>query len=328
MSGNIRLSFCIPTYNFGEFIGQTLESIIAQATDEVDIVIGDGASTDNTAEVVQRYQAQFPRLSYFNFGQKGGVDLDIAKTVDLACGRYCWLMSADDVLRPGAIARMLAELEFGHAIYLYNRTDCSRDMREMVRRTWLPDGQGDRVFDFSDHEELCAYLESVKGLGALFSYISSIVVDREKWLSVEGNAPFMGTNYAHVHRLFSIAKAGGKVKYIEQSLVKARLFNDSFAANGMAKRFLIDLDGYRLLGEHLFAEKSSLDALKAVMRKEHKWYFLASLRNRVGEKEWQELERRLAYYGYRPSQLYIADKLGTSGMALPLARRIRRVLAK
>lgn len=40
-----RLSICIPTYNFGEFIGETLDSIVCQATDETEIVIVDGAST-------------------------------------------------------------------------------------------------------------------------------------------------------------------------------------------------------------------------------------------------------------------------------------------
>ena len=96
--GDLRLSICVPTYNFGEFIGETLESIIGQQTsDEVEIVVGDGGSTDNTAEVVKRYQAYFPRLTYHNFGKKSGIDLDLSKTVELARGDYCWLMSSDDV---------------------------------------------------------------------------------------------------------------------------------------------------------------------------------------------------------------------------------------
>jgi abequosyltransferase len=76
----IRLSICIPTYNFGDFIGATLESILTQATDEVEVVIGDGGSTDNTAEVVRRYQSRFAHLIYRNFGKRGGVDLDLSKT--------------------------------------------------------------------------------------------------------------------------------------------------------------------------------------------------------------------------------------------------------
>ncbi len=49
------LSICIATYNRAEYIGETLESIIPQVTDEVEIVIVDGASTDNTSSVVKHY---------------------------------------------------------------------------------------------------------------------------------------------------------------------------------------------------------------------------------------------------------------------------------
>jgi predicted GTPase len=39
---DIRLSVCIPTYNFGRFIGETIDSIVRQATEEVEIVVLDG----------------------------------------------------------------------------------------------------------------------------------------------------------------------------------------------------------------------------------------------------------------------------------------------
>ena len=92
MSG-IRLSVCIPTYNFGRFIGETLESIVRQATEEVEIVVLDGGSTDNTTEVVEGFRDAFPRLRYYRQDFKGGIDRDMAKSVELARGEYCWLFS-------------------------------------------------------------------------------------------------------------------------------------------------------------------------------------------------------------------------------------------
>ncbi|NQT72401.1 MAG: glycosyltransferase family 2 protein [Chloroflexi bacterium] len=322
-----RLSICIPTYNFGEFIGQTLQSIIEQAGDEVEIVIGDGASTDNTKDIVSRYQADFPSLTYRNFGRKGGVDLDIAKTVELARGDYCWLMSADDVLKPGAISRILSELQFGHAIYLCNRTDCDRNLVEMAHRCWLSKKYDDSVFDFSDNAVLLEYLKSAQSLGALFSYLSSIIVRREDWESMSNNEIFMGGNYAHAYKLFSIAKNGGKLKYIKESLVSARFYNDSFMSNGVARRFSIDLDGYQLLADHLFSDEAVQDAFKAVIRREHKWYYFAGLANKVTNRdEWDELERKLRSYGYHPAKLYIARKFGTSNRFMAFARYFRRTL--
>lgn len=325
---HIRLSICIPTYNFGDFIGETLESIIGQATEDVEIIIVDGASTDNTSEIVKSYQRYSPQLVYHRLEKKGGIDHDLSKTIELAKGDYCWLMSSDDVLKPGAIQRVLDEIQFGHAIYLCNRTDCDRNLNEIAHRYWLSKKHDDCVFDFSDSSVLLGYLKSAQSLGALFSYISSIIVRRDTWEGVSNNEIVMGSNYAHVYKIFSIAKNGGKVKYIKESLVSARFYNDSFMANGIARRYLIDLNGYQLLADYLFREESVRDAFKSVMRREHKWYFLAGLANKVKNRdEWDELVRKLRSYGYHPAMLYIVGKMGTSKRMMLFARYLRRTLS-
>jgi abequosyltransferase len=103
----IRLSICIPTLNRGCFIGATLESIVSQSTDEVEIVIVDGGSTDNTQQVVENFQQRFRRLRYFrNEADSGssntpspsgaGFDRDCNRAVESAVGEYCWLFTDDD----------------------------------------------------------------------------------------------------------------------------------------------------------------------------------------------------------------------------------------
>jgi abequosyltransferase len=197
----------------------------------------------------------------------------------------------------------------------------------MNTRCWLSDKQGDSTFDFSVVTELKAYLELSNGLGAMFSYISSLIVRRDEWNSINDNQDFLGCNYAHVHRLFSIAKNGGLVKYIKTPLILARHYNDSFMANGMTKRFFIDLDGYEMLMRHLFNDEEVISLARSVMRREHKWYFLIGLRNKVGKAEWRELERRFAAYGYHPAQLLFIRMLGSSNWFMSSARRVRKVLA-
>src|SRR6266571_4898125 len=95
------------TRNRAKFIGPTLESILVQATEEVEIVVLDGASTDNTEEVIRRYQARFPRLRYCRQETNMGIDRDFAKAVDLANGDYCWLFCDDDLFKPGAMRVVL-----------------------------------------------------------------------------------------------------------------------------------------------------------------------------------------------------------------------------
>ena len=82
----IQLSICIATLNRASFLRETLDNILPQTTDGVEVVVVDGASTDNTREVVQQAAARFGRLRYVRLEKKGGVDQDYCKAVELASG--------------------------------------------------------------------------------------------------------------------------------------------------------------------------------------------------------------------------------------------------
>ena len=98
------LSICIATYNRAAYIGVTLDSIISQLTDDVELLVVDGASTDSTEEVLHTYIKKSNRIRYIRLAAKGGVDQDYDKSIEFARGEWCWLFTDDDLLKPGAIA--------------------------------------------------------------------------------------------------------------------------------------------------------------------------------------------------------------------------------
>lgn len=307
----IRLSVCIPTYNFGKFIGQTLTSIIEQATEEVEIVVLDGASTDNTAEVVRSFQNKFPRLTYHCCETKGGIDKDLAATVDLAKGDYCWLMSSDDVLKPGAIKRILKEIELGCDIYLCNRTVCDLDLNPIDNGSWLSREIEDRIYDLSNKSELINYFNASQSIGALFSYISSIIVSHKKWNEATYDDALIGTNYAHVLRLFAI-RNNCDLKYIKEPLVLCRFGNDSFAQQGDVKRFLIDLDGYLALANKLFSDDNETkEAFLRVMKREHPWYRIIKIRAFANDDlSWKSIRDKLLEFHFDKKIVNLASVVG------------------
>ena len=63
-SAEIKLSICIPTLNRGSLIGRTLESIISQATEQIEVLVVDGGSNDQTKEIVNKFREVFPALRY------------------------------------------------------------------------------------------------------------------------------------------------------------------------------------------------------------------------------------------------------------------------
>jgi abequosyltransferase len=309
---DIKLSICIPTYNFGKYIGQTLDSILIQRRDDIEIVIGDGDSTDNTEEIVNDYSSRFPNIKYYKFEKKGGIDLDLVKTIEMAKGEYCWLLSSDDVLDVGAIAKVIKEIRLGCSIYLCNRFECDEKLKNSSAQFWLAKKVKDRTFHFSRHGELLSYLMASQSLGALFSFMSAIIVKRSTWLGSENAQSLMGSNYAHVHRIFSIALKGGSLRYIQEPLILARFGNDSFMEHGLARRFLIDLNGYKLIINMLFHDQEIGENFKSVMRREHKWYRLPSLAYKVGTDDWKKLFEGLCFFGYKPALLRIYYQIGRS----------------
>ena len=185
-----KLSICIATLNRGAFIGQTLESIVSQVTDEVEIVIVDGASTDNTPEVVASFAARFPRLNYVRLPQKGGVDRDYDRTVVAAQGEYCWLMSDDDLLKPGALAAVLAAAAGGYSLIVVNAEVRGPDMVEVVEPSRLTLA-ADRVYPPAAAEQLLA------DTATYMSFIGAVVIRREVWLSREWERYF-GLEFIHM----------------------------------------------------------------------------------------------------------------------------------
>jgi abequosyltransferase len=270
----VRLSIAIPTYNFGAFIGQTLESILPQATDDVEVLVVDGASTDDTGEVVRRYQERYPRLRYHLLEKKGGIDRDMATSVDLSRGDYVWLFSADDVMAEGAIKKVLGEIRSGLEVYLSGMTICSLEMVPLhVHPIMDPAVAG--VFDLSDPQQRRRYFSQAVTSPAFFSFMSALVVQRARLLSVPLEEAFIGSCWGHVVRLFRLIPTGLRVKFLAEPLLLNRSGNDSFADRGMVRRIAIAVDGYDRIATAIFGPDSPEAAdMRRVIRNEYTLPFL------------------------------------------------------
>lgn len=251
-----RLSICIPTYNFGKFIGETLSSIVDQLTDDVEVVILDSASTDNTGEVVAGFQKQRPSIRYVRNDYKGGIDRDMATVVDHARGDYCWLFSADDTMRPGALEQVREWLKSGDDVYLGVHSNNSLEMEPLIERHPVLRSKVERRFELSNDAEQLAYFRLALTTEAFFSFLGTIVARRSKWSSVPLNEKFVGSCWAHVARFFELIPRGLSVRFVPVVLVSKRGDNDSFRTHGLVKRLALAIDGYRSLAEHFWPAES------------------------------------------------------------------------
>ncbi len=101
-----RITVVTPSYNQGKFIGRTIESVLAQNYPNLEHIVVDGMSTDETPAVL----AQYPHLRALREPDCGQADA-INKGFRHATGDiYCFLNS-DDTLLPGALQRVAREID-------------------------------------------------------------------------------------------------------------------------------------------------------------------------------------------------------------------------
>jgi abequosyltransferase len=265
----LRLSVCIPTYNFGRFIGETLDSILGQIQVGVEIVVLDSGSTDETQSVVLDLQRKHSCIRYERVEERQGIDRDMARVVDLARGDYCWLFSADDVMENGALEKMLIEIELAHDVYICMHSNETIDMQKIDDSHPVLNSTKDITFQLADVEQQLRYFYLAQTTEAFFSFISSLIIRRAKWKAVHLNEKFVGTCWAHVARLFELIPTGLAVKFIAAVLVRRRGENDSFSTQGVVRRYALALQGYEKLLAHFWGDDSrQAFHIRRVLKKE------------------------------------------------------------
>ncbi len=265
-----RLSVVIPVYNFAKFLPETLDTIVTQRRfSEVQLLILDGASTDDTSGLIKNYQRYFPQIKYVRQKERGGIDRDMAHSVTHAEGDYCWLFSGDDLMLPGALAKVLDQIDGGGDLYLTRHMEWVDDRGEWV--AWpTVEIEREQSFELSDLTQRHEYFSRAQNTEAFFSFIGGIVIRREKWESISINQEFVGSCWAHVARLFEIMPSGLSVKVLSEPYLQRRPDNDSFGSSSITSRFRLTIDGFLKIVDHFFGSQSfEAQQVRRVLRQEY-----------------------------------------------------------
>jgi len=110
------VSVCIPVYNGARYLQDTLQSACVQTYKNLEIIVQDNASTDGTAEIIDRMSGQDPRI----LCERNAANVSMAVNWNLVTrrprGKYVLLLSADDLIDPTFVQTCVEHLESDHEL--------------------------------------------------------------------------------------------------------------------------------------------------------------------------------------------------------------------
>ncbi len=133
-----RVTVIIPNYNHARFLDQRLRSVLEQTLEDIEIILLDDASTDDSRQVITRYEGHPSIRIVLNEHNSGSACHQWNRGVALATAPYVWIAEADDVAEPDLLATLIARLEAKPAAVL------------AYAQSWLIDEHGQRTGDLNE----------------------------------------------------------------------------------------------------------------------------------------------------------------------------------
>jgi len=104
------LSIVMATYNGEKFLSQQLDSIINQYYTNIELIIGDDCSTDNTLNIIKAYQEKHEFIKLYKNTSRLGFVKNFEKAISLSTGDYIALSDQDDIWHPDKLTTNMEKI--------------------------------------------------------------------------------------------------------------------------------------------------------------------------------------------------------------------------
>jgi hypothetical protein len=218
------VSIVTPSYNQGRYIEETIQSVLNQDYPNLEYIVVDGGSSDNTIEILKKYEG---RLTWMSEKDRGQADA-INKGFHMAKGEIVAWLNSDDTYLPGAVCKSVQYLEAHPEVgMLYGEGYHIDEDGEVIERYYT------EPFDYHRLSELCficqptVFLraEVVRTIGPL-DITLDYCLDYEYWMRIA--------------KRFRIA-------YLDKYLANSRLYLDT---KTLSKRVEVHQETLQVVKRH------------------------------------------------------------------------------
>ncbi|MCW8930266.1 MAG: glycosyltransferase [Gammaproteobacteria bacterium] len=115
-----KVSIFIPSYNNGEYIKEAVDSVLKQTFTDLEVIICDDGSTDDTVHILNKYYNQESRVHWFSQAHSG-IAAASNRAISKCRGMYIGQLDSDDMLEPGAVDILVNFLDKNNVGAVYSR---------------------------------------------------------------------------------------------------------------------------------------------------------------------------------------------------------------
>ncbi|MBQ9417639.1 MAG: glycosyltransferase family 2 protein [Bacteroidales bacterium] len=129
------VSIVMPTFNKGQYIAESIDSVLSQTYTDWELIVVDDGSTDGTQEVLRRYND--PRIRIFTLNANRGAAHARNLALRQARGRYVAFLDSDDLWHPQKLARQVAFMQqhgYAFTYHAYEEINCRGE--RLHKKVW------------------------------------------------------------------------------------------------------------------------------------------------------------------------------------------------
>ena len=206
------VSVITPVYNAERFIKTSVESVMNQTYQNIEIILVDDCSKDSSAKIIKELCKKYPNIVYHLQETNMGAGVARNKALELAKGRYVAFLDSDDMWKPDKIAKQLEVMQQTGDPLCYTAI-------EMI------DENGKIIKEKRKVKEICDYNYLLHNT---VIPTSGLVVDRQQCGDFRMHLRRGGQDYATWLKLM---RNGAVARGIDEALVQYRIVSGSLSSN-------------------------------------------------------------------------------------------------
>jgi glycosyltransferase involved in cell wall biosynthesis len=244
------VSVIIPCYNSGRWLQETLDTVVAQTWQKLEIILVDDGSQDNTATIIKQFESAHPHLVRAIFGPNCGAASARNTGLAQARGDYIQFLDADDLLMPEAIALKVAALQASGGDMAYSDW---QKLEEKAGGLFEPGECVTRTIEQVDPDPQVALFTSFWAPPVALLYTRSIVQAIGGWK--QQLAPIEDARY-----MLDAVFHGGRYVHVPGILALYRIFEGPSHSRRSPLKFVSAVLHNALEVEQIWHAKGRLDA--------------------------------------------------------------------